>query len=320
MHSEEIKLSQFISKWHELDLMKIKYLILDIKDAVVSLMIGRYIKTNSKNVPWKLIDCKQYNTQKWLEDFCHYDMFDSSKNFFLEGVDDLSVDLLKHWDLCKDKVLDDINVLAIQRKKSGLEKILSPAAGAGIILKIQPISFWQSQVLFDFFYEVEAWQFSKHSLSVLFQNKTYSSVELLQLGRTLQNFWCFDQSTFGQKVNDIASSATIDRFQFIDLFGNKRWKDFFYELHHWVSREVNKSDVFAFFSLQRSYITKMYDLKSGLVLPQNQYEKKALAYSQNFQVKELNEWAIKISQWEINYKENEDSFLRCLKNHDLKNY
>jgi hypothetical protein len=312
MHSEEIKISQFSNYWKAFDLKAHKIVLFEIKDETLSLLVARWLKQHGAE-KYKILDLKKYDVAKWTDDFCHYDLFQNEKSFFINPAEEMPGDVWKMWQKMHGQVVDDVRVLAIQRKKSPLEKIENVS-----LIKVTPVAFWQTSVLFDAIYELESWSFPKAALQGYWEKRNLNSSQLLQKGRLWQQLWQFNSSNFSAELLELGKSEVLDRFQFIDLFGNRTFKRYYQELSTWLENETDKGEIFGYFSLKRSYLVKMYDLKMGNLVAQNQYEKKALQNAKNFSVKEINEWMIKLSNWEIACKQSNSSLIQIMQNNNLE--
>ncbi len=306
MRSEIISIDQFFTKWKELEQQKHSMLIIEVKDPTLSYLLGKWVRRNiqSQNeIQW--IDETNYSASKWLNDFCTYDMFIDQKSFFISHLEELNPDIYQLWEKSKKQVIENIKLVAIQKKKTHFEKLLT--SDFGFLLKISPVNFWQMDLIFRFIVDVENYSYPNDIYKKYLKDISWDASTLYQFCKKLQLYWQQDSETFEEKLLDALNEVAKDKFKILDLINSKKYSSFFSDFYQMLNHDSTNGELFSFYSLLRSHLIKLFDYKTGKGEAHNQYEKKIMSAAKIYTVREINQWLKELSSWEVATKQSLDT-------------
>ena len=303
---QTISIDQFFTKWEELENQNHPLVIIDVKDPTISFLLGKWMRKKMQSrteLQW--IDESNYSAAKWLNDFCTYDMFIAQKLFFISHLEELNSEIYQVWEKSKKQIIENIRLVAIQKKKTSFEKLVS--SDSGFLLKVSSLNFWQMDSVFRLIREIENYSYPVETYRKYLKDLSWDSSNLYQFCKKLQLHWLDNSEKFEEKMIEEIGELAKDKFKLLDLINHKKYLTFFLDFYQFLENASTSSDLFSFYSLMRSHMMKLFDYKTGKLEAHNQYEKKIMTAARIFTVKEINQWMKDLSSWEVATKLNKDT-------------
>lgn len=233
-------------------------------------------------------------TKAWIEnEFQTLSLFTNTDNFFIHQAQDLPLDVLAN--LSDTTIADRFVILSFEDDQAAWKKLVKDNKFSTIM--IEPPKFWENNKLLDFIC-------SYFRLSINHQAKLWILESQENNLTSFYNVCSLIKINFPDskevKLDDLKSLLTqerLDQFNLANLFGRKKFKEFFEKLR---LLEGDFEKMRTFFNFMQNHLVKMADTSylADKNRP-NQYDRELQASSKLWKTEEIITEVEKFNRWEI---------------------